>query len=109
MDSIKHKMDTMIREKDAALAKAIAFEAEAKARFRIEYINPHFHWRINHYVIWKSKKEFDATGCNFEREVSEIQIRIAKIEDQLDITMSNTKVKTCFWLIHIPILDFDWS
>jgi len=65
MDSIKHKMDTMIREKDAALAKAIAFEAEAK--------------------------EFDATGCNFEREVNEIQIRIAKIEDQLDITMSNTK------------------
>ena len=35
MDSIKHKMDTMIREKDAALAKAIAFEAEAKAHFQI--------------------------------------------------------------------------
>merc|ERR1711931_445979 len=31
------------------------------------------------------------TGCNFEKEVNEIQIRIAKIEDQLDITMSNTK------------------
>ena len=28
-------MDTMIREKDAALAKAIAFEAEAKADFQI--------------------------------------------------------------------------
>ena len=38
------------------------------------------------------QQEFDATGCNFEREVNEIQIRIAKIEDQLDITMSNTKV-----------------
>ena len=38
MDSIKHKMDTMIREKDAALAKAIAFEAEAKVNFRFDFI-----------------------------------------------------------------------
>ena len=49
------------------------------------------------------QQEFDATGCNFEREVNEIQIRIAKIEDQLDITMSNTKVN------HLPIPDFHWS
>lgn len=42
MDSIKHKMDTMIREKDAALAKAIAFEAEAKAHFQIIYSLLHF-------------------------------------------------------------------
>ena len=47
------------------------------------------------------KKEFDATGCNFEREVNEIQIRIAKIEDQLDITMSNTKVNPGFLLVEI--------
>ena len=32
-------MDTMIREKDAALAKAIAFEAEAKAHFQINIPN----------------------------------------------------------------------
>ena len=44
------------------------------------------------------QQEFDATGCNFEREVNEIQIRIAKIEDQLDITMSNTKVNLYFWV-----------
>lgn len=47
MDSIKHKMDTMIREKDAALAKAIAFEAEAKADFQINYENSLSHWLFN--------------------------------------------------------------
>ena len=99
MDSIKHKMDTMIREKDAALAKAIAFEAEAKVNFpftSITDIIPLCHT----LQLFEYLKEFDATGCNFEREVNEIQIRIAKIEDQLDITMSNTKVKTSFWVDH---------
>jgi len=97
MDSIKHKMDTMIREKDAALAKAIAFEAEAKADFQINYENSLSHWLFNWFE--NKQQEFDATGCNYEREVNEIQIRIAKIEDQLDITMSNTKVNPYFWLV----------
>ena len=54
MDSIKHKMDTMIREKDAALAKAIAFEAEAKAGFPIDHDISLFHVIMNHHVIRKS-------------------------------------------------------
>ena len=29
MESIKHKMDTMVKEKDAATEKAVALEAEA--------------------------------------------------------------------------------
>ena len=39
MESIKHKMDTMVKEKDAAIEKAMGFEAETeelnKARFII--------------------------------------------------------------------------
>ena len=30
MESIKHKMDTMVKEKDAAIEKAMGFEAETE-------------------------------------------------------------------------------
>ena len=65
MESIKHKMDTMVKEKEVALEKAINFENETK--------------------------EFEAAGIKFEKEVSEIQRKIAKVEDELDIASTKTK------------------
>ena len=65
MESIKHKMDTMVKEKDSATEKAIALEAETK--------------------------EYQKTGAQFEKEVSDVQRKIAKVEDELDITISSTK------------------
>ena len=52
MESIKHKMDTMVREKDAAIEKATGFEAESA--------------------------ELEKTAQKFEKDVSEIQRKIAK-------------------------------
>ena len=65
MESIKHKMDTMVKEKEAATDKANSLEAEAQ--------------------------EYEKTAAKFEKEVSEIQRKIAKVEDDLDITISVTK------------------
>ena len=65
MESIKHKMDTMVKEKDDAIQKATNFESESA--------------------------EFEKAAVKFEKEVSEIQRKIAKVEDQLDITISSTK------------------
>merc|ERR1712226_409690 len=55
----------MIKEKEAATKKAVQLEAEAK--------------------------EFEAAGSKFEKEVSDVQRKIAKLEDELDITVSSTK------------------
>jgi len=65
MESIKHKMDTMVKEKDAAVEKAVGFESETG--------------------------EFEKAASKFEKEVDDIQRKIAKVEDQLDICMSSTK------------------
>ena len=65
MESIKHKMDTMVKEKDAAIEKAVGFEGETA--------------------------EFEKAASKFEKEVDDIQRKIAKVEDQLDICMSSTK------------------
>jgi len=58
-------MDTMVKEKDTAVEKAMGFEAEAA--------------------------ELEKAAAKFEKEVDEIQRKIAKVEDQLDIAMSSTK------------------
>merc|ERR1719262_494733 len=55
----------MVKEKEVALEKAINFENETK--------------------------EFEAAGIKFEREVTEIQRKIAKVDDELDITITKTK------------------
>ena len=47
MESIKHKMDTMVKEKDAAVEKAVGFETETS--------------------------EFDKAASKFEKEVDDIQ------------------------------------
>ena len=65
MESIKHKMDTMVKEKDAAVEKAVGFESETVS--------------------------LEKSATKFEKEVDEIQRKIAKVEDQLDICMSSTK------------------
>ena len=65
MESIKHKMDTMVKEKDAAIEKAMGFEAETG--------------------------DLVKAAAKFEKEVDEIQRKIAKVEDNLDITMSAQK------------------
>ena len=65
MESIKHKMDTMVKEKEVSLEKADGLE--------------------------KVTSDFQAAGEKFEKEVSDIQRKIAKVEDELDITMTKTK------------------
>lgn len=65
MESIKHKMDLMIQEKNAAVEKAVGFEAETAA--------------------------LEASAKKFEKEVDEIQRKIAKVEDELDITISKAR------------------
>ena len=65
MESIKHKMDTMVKEKDVATSKAIAFEAESS--------------------------EYEKAAIKFEKEVSDVQRKIAKVEDELDSSISGTK------------------
>ena len=52
MESIKHKMDTMVKEKDAAVEKAMGFEAETA--------------------------DLNKAAAKFEKEVDEIQRKIAK-------------------------------
>ena len=52
MESIKHKMDTMVKEKDAAIERAIGFEAETE--------------------------ELNKAAQKFEKEVDSIQREIAK-------------------------------
>ena len=52
MESIKHKMDTMVKEKDAAIEKAMGFEAETG--------------------------DLVKAAAKFEKEVDEIQRKIAK-------------------------------
>ena len=47
MESIKHKMDTMVKEKDAAVEKAVGFESETG--------------------------EFEKAASKFEKEVDDIQ------------------------------------
>ena len=58
-------MDTMVKEKDAAIERAIGFEAETE--------------------------ELNKAAQKFEKEVDSIQREIAKVEDNLDICMSSTK------------------
>ena len=42
MESIKHKMDTMVKEKDAAIEKAMGFEAETEELNKV-CNSPHRH------------------------------------------------------------------
>ena len=65
MESIKHKMDTMVKEKDGATERAVAFEAETS--------------------------EYEKTATKFEKEVNDVQRKIAKVEDGLDSTISSNK------------------
>lgn len=65
MESIKHKMDLMIQEKNAAVEKAVGFEAETAG--------------------------LETSAKKFEKEVDEIQRKIAKVEDELDITISKAR------------------
>ena len=55
----------MVKEKDAAIERAIGFEAETE--------------------------ELNKAAQKFEKEVDSIQREIAKVEDNLDICMSSTK------------------
>ena len=65
MESIKHKMDSMVKEKEVATTRADTFEAESS--------------------------EFEKVATKFEKEVSDVQRKIAKTEDTLDINISTTK------------------
>ena len=57
MESIKHKMDTMVKEKDTAVEKAMGFEAETeelnKARF---IISISWSW-TDHFVVSMVKND----------------------------------------------------
>ena len=65
MESIKHKMDSMVKEKDVATDRAVTFEGQTS--------------------------EYEKSAGKFEKEVSDVQRKIAKVEDELDITISGTK------------------
>jgi len=65
MESIKHKMDAMVKEREFATERAVKLEAEAA--------------------------EYEKTAAKFEKEVHDVQRKIAKVEDDLDITISSTK------------------
>ena len=65
MDSIKHKMECLVREKDDAMARAE--EAEGQGSL------------------------FEGEAMRYEKEVHKVQRAIAKTEDQLDETISNHK------------------
>ena len=65
MESIKHKMDSMVKEKDVATDRAVTFEGQTA--------------------------EYEKSAGKFEKEVSDVQRKIAKVEDELDITISGTK------------------
>lgn len=78
MESIKHKMDLMIQEKNAAVEKAIGFETETAG--------------------------LEASAKKFEKEVDEIQRKIAKVEDELDITIS--KIGNSQVIFRLDILLF---
>ena len=58
-------MDLMIQEKNAAVEKAVGFEAETAG--------------------------LETSAKKFEKEVDEIQRKIAKVEDELDITISKAR------------------
>ena len=80
MESIKHKMDLMIQEKNAAVEKAIGFETETAG--------------------------LEASAKKFEKEVDEIQRKIAKVEDELDITISKIGNSPCQMIFRLDILLF---
>ena len=65
MESIKHKMECLVREKEDASNRAI--EAE------------------------KIGAEFETEANRYEKEVDKTQRAIAKIEDSLDVTISTHK------------------
>ena len=58
-------MDTMVKEKDVATEKAVAFESELS--------------------------EYEKAASKYDKEVNDVQRKIAKVEDELDITISATK------------------
>ena len=65
MESIKHKMECLVREKDESIVRAVEME--------------------------KLCAEFETEATRYEKEVDKTQRAIAKIEDQLDETISNHK------------------
>ena len=71
-------MDLMIQEKNAAVEKAIGFETETAG--------------------------LEASAKKFEKEVDEIQRKIAKVEDELDITIS--KIGNSQVIFRLDILLF---
>ena len=79
-------MDTMVKEKDAAIAKG-NFEK------KIRNVQKFFHLAT---AFEAESIEFDTTAHKFEKEVDSVQRDIAKVEDQLDIAISSTKVNYIF-------------
>ena len=78
MESIKHKMDTMVKEKDAAIEKAMGFEAETG--------------------------DLVKAAAKFEKEVDEIQRKIAKdlIQNRLFFVI---KLDVFGWITSMLVKD----
>ena len=65
MESIKHKMDTMVKEKDAAIEKAMGFEAETEELNKV-CSRPYRHKHYQLYLV----------GNNELIKFSRVRIRI---------------------------------
>ena len=92
-------MDTMVKEKDAAIEKAMGFEAETEELNKVRLSQSSGHEVTLSWSLWSkmttADKETDnkrwKAASKFEKEVDTIQREIAKVEDNLDIAMSSTK------------------
>ena len=62
MESIKHKMDTMVKEKDAAIEKAMGFEAETEELNKVRFIISIYWSRKDHFVVSMVKHDHCLLG-----------------------------------------------
>ena len=94
MESIKHKMDSMKKEEIAAIEKAAVFVKVFKMeriyveKFQLKFSEKKF---FENPFSEKETVEYEAAGAKYVKEIGEIQRKIARLEDDLDITITKTK------------------
>lgn len=94
MESIKHKMDSMKKEEIAAIEKAAVFvKVFNEKRIFVDIFDKRFceKKRLKTRFSEKETVEYEAAGAKYVKEIGEIQRKIARLEDDLDITITKTK------------------
>ena len=64
MESIKHKMDTMVKEKDAAIEKAMGFEAETEELNKVRLSQSSGHEVTLSWSLWSKMTTADKETDN---------------------------------------------